>query len=151
MGRTDSRAGDVVTRERGVLVVGAILEHHGVKGMKWGKRKAGTGPASTHVKRSNPHEDHTKVSSLRKEKTKTLSNDEIQKINKRLQLERSYSELAAQTSVISKGQKKAAVVLGLAATATSIYTFAQSPLGKSIRKGVVTGLKQAAKAGAASA
>jgi len=126
-------------------VVDATLEHHGVRGMKWGVRKAGTGKASSHVKRTEPHEDHTTVKSLRKEKTKTLGNHEIQTINKRLQLEKSYSELANQTSVISKGQKKAAIVLGVAATAQTAYAFSKSPLGQSIKKQLVGALAAGAR------
>lgn len=113
-----------------------VLKHYGVKGMRWGKRKPGTGEASTHVKRSDDHPDHKETRELKREKPRTLSNQEIQRINKRLQLERTYAELNAKQNPINKGHDAVKSVLAVTATASAAYAFTQSPLGKELIKAV---------------
>lgn len=114
---------EVVELIHGLDLASNFLAHYGVKGMRWGKRKSAPDdePAS---------KDHEKSRELIKRSTKSLSNEEIQTINTRLQLERSYGELASQKSVIQKGNKKAKDYLAVANTAQSIYTFANSPMVK---------------------
>ena len=58
------------------------LLHFGVKGMRWGHRKASTASA-----------DHLAVSGLRKKKLHEMSNDELTQLTKRLQLEKQYKDL----------------------------------------------------------
>jgi len=70
------------------------LEHFGILGMKWGKKKN---------KNINISDDH-KVKNLIKQKNlKELSNSEIKKINERIQLEKQYKELTKETK--SAGRK----------------------------------------------
>lgn len=63
------------------------LQHFGILGMKWGRRKnRSTGPDTS-------SEDHRTASSLKKKKLSELSNEELTKLTKRLQLEKQYKDL----------------------------------------------------------
>ena len=98
-----------------LISVGApddILEHHGVKGMKWGVRKPR--PSSGARRSSRASEPRTrKVQKTRspsyKKPTKTdlLSNDELRRSNERLRLEKEYNTLISEVKRQnrSKGQK----------------------------------------------
>lgn len=83
--------------------VDEFLEHFGVKGMHWGVRK---GESS----RAPSSEDHAEAVGLRK-KAKSgggihvLSNDELQKVNTRLNLEKSYSSLVDNKKQSAAGEK----------------------------------------------
>ena len=72
------------------------LAHHGVLGMKWGVRKRKP-PSSTGSKSS--------TSSNQKKRLSEMSNEEIQKVNTRLSLEKKYKELTAKPTTTS-GQIK---------------------------------------------
>ena len=104
------------------MAEGDFLAHYGVPGMKWGKRK-------------NPRprsQDAAKVARLR-ERAKSnglqsLENKEIQKVNDRLQLEKKYKDL--NPSVISKGQAKVAIIVGVAGTAAAVYSLKDNPVVK---------------------
>lgn len=58
------------------------LAHYGVLGMKWGRRRA---------KRSVSNE-HARAKSLKKKKTKYMTNDEIREYTQRVNLERQFKE-----------------------------------------------------------
>ena len=88
------------------------LEHHGVKGMKWGVRKQR--PSSGARRTSRASEPRTrKVQKTRSPsykkpaKTDLLSNDELRKSNERLRLEKEYNTLISEVKRQnrSKGQK----------------------------------------------
>jgi 5-methylthioribose kinase len=76
-----------------------ILEHVGVLGMKWGRRKG----RKTTSKLSRSSEDYTTKELLKRKNIKTLSNAEIKKITERMQLERQYKELTKRS--MSPGKK----------------------------------------------
>ena len=76
-----------------------VVEHYGTKGMQWGVRK----------KRSRSSDSST-VKSLRKKKAFELSDDEIKKVNSRINLEKQYSQL--NPSVITTATKAVGGVLG---------------------------------------
>ena len=100
------------------------LKHFGVKGMKWGVRKADrpTGPEEVstrqtpgrHVKteggrRLEAHPDAVRAATnrqkARKSTTDSLSNKELQELINRMNMEQQYSTLMQKRSVIAKGQK----------------------------------------------
>jgi hypothetical protein len=81
----------------------AILAHHGVKGMRWGTRRAST-PAS---------EDHARAADAKarakSDGVKTLSNKELQDAINRMNLEQQYNRL--NPSKTKKGLQFAADIL----------------------------------------
>jgi hypothetical protein len=100
-----------------------FLAHFGVKGMHWGVRR---GESS----RAPSSDDHAESVDLRK-KAKSgggihvLSNDELQKVNTRLNLEKSYSSLTENTKQAAAGEKfvknnLSRVKLGLDAVDTGV-------------------------------
>lgn len=103
----------------------SFLSHYGVKGMRWGKRKATTGKS-----KEAASEDHVKVEELRKKPTPALTNQQLTAINKRLQLEQTYNELSGKKGTIMKGNRKAKQYMEVANTAQSMYNFATSPMVK---------------------
>lgn len=79
------------------------LMHWGVKGMRWGIRKS----RSTST-------DHATASSLKKKHISEMSNDDLAKITKRMQLERSYKDLRAKD--VNAGVQLAGKIIGGAVT-----------------------------------
>ena len=122
-----------------------FLEHFGIKGMKWGRRKAkpGTtrvvaGPGLLRARqatKANPHEDaiNSAVTKARIAKSglSSISNAELRRLNERMQLEQNYSNLMGQQkSAVDKGHNHVKNIMGFANTAQQVYGFYNSPLGK---------------------
>lgn len=105
----DSFLTDVAMSEtqRGSVAVTDILEHFGVKGMKWGVRKGGGGSPG-----SSDHQRATAARSKAKSGggTKALTNDELRDLVNRMQLEQQFSRLQP-ASARRKAAKFAAEVL----------------------------------------
>lgn len=82
-----------------------MLEHHGVKGMKWGSKKGGS--TSSHP----PSADHVVVeghkAKIKSGGVKALSNVELQQVVTRASLEQQHSRLAPKT-----GTHRAVKVVG---------------------------------------
>ena len=85
-----------------------VLAHFGVKGMKWGQRKAGTGAASTHVSSDSARASELK-STVKKHGTAALSNPELQHLVTRLNLEQQHNRL--NPAEVSAGKKILSEVL----------------------------------------
>lgn len=95
------------------------IVHYGVLGMKWGVRKGG----SSEGKRRTASKDHTTSRKLQSRKKTSLSNRELEKVNRRLQLERTNDSLRSSRSFVSKA-------LAVGGTMTSAYALVNSPPGK---------------------
>lgn len=116
------------------------LEHYGIKGMKWGVRKkhdSGSGSSSTPAKPKPTMSADAKHASKIKSKVKTqgrdsLSNDEMQDLVKRMNLEQQYSNL--NPSKAKKGMDYLKTAAGVLGTVGSIYAFSKSPLAKDLQK-----------------
>jgi hypothetical protein len=67
--------------------VTAFLKHYGVKGMRWGKKKASV-PASADSDKATAIKAKAKVG-----KAKALSNKELQEVINRMQLEQNFKRL----------------------------------------------------------
>ena len=107
--------------------LGAFLEHYGVKGMRWGRRKnngeavqveVGTRPGSKAVARGGenyrPSEDAKRAAAAKqvakKSTTDALSTPELQELVTRMNLEQQYSKLT--TNQTSPGKKFIGDLLG---------------------------------------
>lgn len=130
-----------------------VLEHHGVKGMKWGVRKASSvsvpsgqtsvaqkvpgGRVEVHGGHEVPaHSDAMRALVAKKiaenSGTHALSNKELQDVVTRMNLEQQYSRLAKQKTTVERGHNAVKKVLGVANTATQVYNFVNSPAGKAL-------------------
>jgi len=90
------------------------LQHTGVLGMKWGRRNARSsgGGASGRISRKKTirtSEDFKAAAKLREKRIAEMSNEDISKVNKRMDLERRYRDL--NPSRVAKGAKTAKSVL----------------------------------------
>lgn len=77
-----------------------FLAHYGVKGMKWGVRRS-DGSGSSGSSKPAPHEDAVKAKvfkdKVKKGSTDALSNDELQALVQRMNLEKQYKSLQPPT------------------------------------------------------
>lgn len=94
-----------------------ILEHYGILGQKWGVRrfqnKDGTRtPAGKRREESNKSEDHIKSRDSKSKAPGGLSNEELKKLNERLQLEETYKRLTAEKIEKSESFVKKAILKG---------------------------------------
>lgn len=85
------------------------LYHYGVKGMRWGVRK----------KPTNWSSDAKEAESIKKKKLNEMSNDELNKLNRRQQLEQQHKQL--NPSNIAKGILIAGAVAAALGTITKLY------------------------------
>jgi hypothetical protein len=131
-----------------------LLEHFGIKGMKWGVHRSetqlsgGGGGETTVAKKANGQikkvsggknasasEDALRVSSTKqiakKSGTQALSTKELQELVNRMNLEQQYTQLRSkEPSTFAKGQGVIKKILGVAKTGQEIYGVINSPAGK---------------------
>jgi 2'-5' RNA ligase len=126
------------TIDRGRSATSGVLEHYGVKGMKWGVRNADGGGAPSRA----VSDDHkTAVAAQRKISsggTKTLSNKELQTLLTRMNLERQYSTMMGppQKSKVDKGHDRVKKALGLAKTYDDVKKFLETDTGQMVKNGL---------------
>ena len=127
------------------MIVDAFLEHHGVKGQKWGLRNNKTVsivPAS---------EDHNTAHSLKRKPLHSLNNQELKKVNERLNLEKNYKNLNPPITAV--GKKHASKILkeigitGAGVAAVKVYNSstgkAVAAIGKQHASKILTGARMA--------
>lgn len=100
-----------------------FIEHHGVKGMKWGVRGN-----KNRVKKTST--DFKTTEHLRKKKAHELSNKQLQKVNARVNLEQNFKKM--NPGRVQAGHEQVKLALGLAGTATAIFTLVKSPAGQAL-------------------
>jgi 2'-5' RNA ligase len=136
--------------------VDEFLEHHGVKGMKWGVRRATSASSS-----SAPASSDSKLATAAQTKINSggihsVSNQELQQVISRMNLERQYSQLQTQhKSELDKGLETTKKLLKVGKTVEDVRKFLDTPSGKVLKttlKGAFTAAKIAAavKTGGAS-
>ena len=72
-----------------------FLQHWGIPGMKWGRRKA--------KQQINEHKDYSVADLIRKKDIREMSNDELRTLTARIQLEKSYKEVSKKQ--VSRGKQ----------------------------------------------
>lgn len=86
-----------------------FLEHYGVKGMQWGKRRADRAEKKAKEKHDRSSEDARAASAakdkLKKSSVDSLSNKELQSLVQRMNLEQQLSGLQERTKTKSAGRK----------------------------------------------
>lgn len=92
-----------------------FLAHYGVKGMKWGKRKArsSSGPAS---------KDHRDSRLIRGKSVREMSNAELKSLNTRLELEQKHKKLNPTKAAAGKAWLTSAIAT--AGLGISVYNLA---------------------------
>ena len=113
------------------------LAHYGVLGMKWGVRKkqvsTGSKTSRRQKRRATYSKDYLESEPLRKKNYKQLSNAELNKLNKRMNLEQNYKRLNPKG--IDKGIAVSKKIIAVGATAAGIYALSKNPwvgVGKNI-------------------
>lgn len=91
------------------------LQHHGVKGMRWGVRRK----RSTVNSSENDSDDAKTVAEIKKKKVSEMSNAELRKVNDRITLEQNYQRM--HPSKVKRGLTAAAGVAAALGTVASLY------------------------------
>lgn len=77
-----------------------FLQHYGVLGMHWGRRRSS---APTIAIKKNTSEDHDTYQELKRKKVYEMSNSELKKFTERANLEKQYKDLTRKE--VSRGRK----------------------------------------------
>jgi len=107
-----------------------ILQHFGILGMRWGRRKSHT-PSS---------EDHKKKIVLKSKQIHELSNEQLRELTTRLQLEKQVRDL--NPNHVKKGLNMVKQITAAGTTIAGLYALSKTPLAeasfKGIKKAVIT-------------
>lgn len=99
------------------------LRHHGIKGMKWGRRrfqnKDGSYTSAGKKRRDSWSDDAKTAHEIKKKSVKQMSNAEIKKLNERTRLEQEYSRLNPNS--VQKGWKYVAAGAAALGTVAGLY------------------------------
>lgn len=119
---------DVTTEDLDMFIdANKFLEHHGIKGQKWG------------VRRKSPHND----SFIPPVNPKHLSDNDLKKAVTRMNMEQQFSRLHKQTAPTKKSHEIVKGLLAAGVTLNAAIAFNSSPAGKGIKKAVADGITKA--------
>ena len=93
-----------------------FLQHYGVLGMKWGKRKA----RSTSSSNKKPKSTKNTTTSKPKQTQRELSDEELRAVINRMRLEREYADLQYRSSSRAKVENVVKTVGTAALLTTSV-------------------------------
>lgn len=109
-----------------------FLEHFGIKGMKWGVRNRRTIAPNSKKQYRKTSQDYRKAQQLKKRGHASLSNDQLKKVNERLNLEQNYRRLNPTALERLKREKKTIEALLATVGITSIAAIAQTDTFKKV-------------------
>jgi hypothetical protein len=117
-----------------------LLEHSGVKGMRWGvRRSVGPNGRVTNSPKPKSSEDHDTIAPLRRKPIHSLSNAELKKVNERMNLEKNYKKLNPTTR--DKGKQHVDSVLkntiGTGLGAAAVFKLASDPKVQKVVKDII--------------
>lgn len=113
------------------------LFHYGIKGMKWGvRRKRGDDGRvnASPAPRPRGSADYEETRRVQQKPVYKMSNQELQRVNQRLQLERQYNQLTS--SSIQSGEAHVKKALSTITLANNVYSAYKSPVGQMVVKTV---------------
>lgn len=99
------------------------IEHHGVKGQKWGVRKK-RGDRSAFKKSG----DAKKAGELKRKPASSLTNKQLKAANERINLEQQFKRL--NPTRVSSGKKAATELLATIGIGVAVFNMVNSPAGK---------------------
>lgn len=109
-----------------------VLEHHGVRGMRWGVRRSRSSASSPKVSKKFTSSDFKKTQELRRRKPRQLSNKQLQDINQRMNLEQNFRRMNPNT--VTKGHNHVKSLLAIATTGVAAGAlaakFLKTPAGQ---------------------
>lgn len=110
-----------------------FLEHFGIPGMHWGRKKGSTKPTTKNKSAKNDmgSPEHNRKNILKKKSLKDMTNDELKEYTTRLQLEKQYKDLRKTDSI--PGKKFVADFLEYTAK-QALTTYATKQLGELMKK-----------------
>ncbi len=115
---------DTNNEEVSLTTVEDILEHHGIKGMHWGIRRDKKQSTST------TSEDFRKAQELRRKNPSSLTNQELQTLNQRLNLERQHKQL--NPGLVHSGKARVEFILGTVGLGVTAYKLVHSDAFKAV-------------------
>ena len=106
------------------------LEHFGVKGMKWGKRRAEARMAKKARKKAEKQSKKTKEEwDVKYKKRSDMTDDEISAATKRLRLENEFAKQVAQSSKTNKNTKLGDRIKDISTTTKDLSTSQKQAAG----------------------
>lgn len=105
------------------LSIDEFIEHVGVKGMKWGVRKAPK-------KKSKLSSDAKKVYKFKGKPASSLSDKQLKDINARINLEQQYARM--NPTRVARGRNQAQTILATAGIGVAAYNLVTSPAGQAL-------------------
>lgn len=136
--------GEVIPGSRTILVED-FFEHHGIKGMKWGVHKSetvetGPAPAKPVASSADSKAADRSLAKVDAHGTRVLSNEDLQKLVTRLNLEQQYDRLSSEPSV-APGKSEVDRILANANKAQIIYKHLDSKAARKFYKYTKDGYK----------
>lgn len=118
-----------------------FLSHYGVKGMKWGVRRADSNSGSSSEPPAKSSAD-AKLASASQAKINsggihTVSNQELQHLVIRMNLERQYGQMKIQNkSELDKGLQATQKILKVGKTVEDVRKFLETPTGQNVKRAI---------------